>query len=243
MELQTGRGIAGIMTETDLQIKGVNDGLLITLSGKNWEEEKQLILTRLDEKLDFYHGARLAIDTGDIVLKAAEMGKLRDQLSERGINLWAVLSTSATTQNTAKTLGLATQVGLPAKNLKKEKNDQFFEADAAAWIEKTLRAGYKVETKNHVVVMGDVNPGAEIISAGSILVWGRLSGSVHAGADGNREARVYAMVMEPKSLLIAGIAATLSVKSRKKVSEFAYLAENSVMIESWDIKKSHRGDL
>jgi septum site-determining protein MinC len=231
------------MTDAELQIKGINDGLLITLSGKFWEDEKHLIMTKLDEKPEFYQGAKLAIDTGDIIIKAAEMGKLRDQLSERGINLWAVISTSSITQSTAKTLGLATQVGLPLKSPKKVRNDQYFEADAAVWIEKTLRAGYKVETKNHVIVMGDVNPGAEIISAGNILIWGRLSGSVHAGADGNREAKVYAMVMEPNGLLIADIAAILAPKLRKKIPEFAYLSENSVIIEGWDIKKNHRGDL
>ena len=231
------------MSDEKLVIKGIGEGLLITLRECSWKEAKSLIIAKLDEKGAFFQGARVALDVGDISLKAADLGKLRDELSDRRITLWAVLSKSDTTIKTAQVLGLSITLGL-AKNLEKQKKDNtVFEGDSAVWVEKTLRAGYKIETRCHVVVMGDVNPGAEIISAGNIIVWGRLSGSVHAGADGNKSAKVLALDLEATSLQIAQIVAAPIVKKRKKQPEVAYILENEIIIEGWDIKKNHRGDL
>ena len=56
-----------------------------------------------------------------------------------------------------------------------------------------LRSGHRLRRKEHVLVIGDVNPGAEVFSDGDILVWGRLRGVAHAGANGNRRAIVAAL--------------------------------------------------
>jgi septum site-determining protein MinC len=54
-----------------------------------------------------------------------------------------------------------------------------------------------------VVVFGDVNPGAEIIAEGNVIIWGRLRGMVHAGAKGNRNAVICALDLSPTQLRIA----------------------------------------
>ena len=231
------------MNEEKIVIKGIAEGLLITLRDCPWKEAKNLVISRIDEKGTFFKGARIALDVGDVSLKAAELGKLRDELSEQGITIWAVISKSEITIKTAQVLGLSTELGVPKNYEKQKQSSTFFEGESAVWVEKTLRAGYKVETRCHVVVMGDVNPGAEIISAGNIIVWGRLSGSVHAGADGNKKARVLTLEMDPTGLQIAQIAAAPRLKKRKKQPEIASIFENEIIIESWDIHKNHRGDL
>ena len=71
-------------------------------------------------------------------------------------------------------------------------------------IRRTLRSGRTVRSQGHVVVFGDVNPGAEIIAAGDVIVWGRLRGNVHAGANGDESAFVCALDMTPTQLRIAG---------------------------------------
>jgi septum site-determining protein MinC len=140
-------------------------------------------------------------------------------------------------------LGLSTNLGVHQNVQKQKKGSTVFEGDSAVWVEKTLRAGYKVETKCHVIVMGDVNPGAEIISAGNILVWGRLSGSVHAGADGDQGAKVMALNMVPTGLQIGDRVALISAKKRKSQPEVAYVFENEIIIDGWDTQKNHKGDL
>ena len=227
------------MSEEQIQIKGISDGLLVTLRENPWKEARKLVFARIDEKENFFQGARMALDVGSLTLRAVDLGKFRDELSARGITLWAVVSNSDVTLNTAQVLGLSTQLSVRQNHEKQKSSSSFFEGDSAVWVEKTLRAGYKVETKSHVVVVGDVNPGAEIVSAGNILVWGRLNGSVHAGADGNASATVMAMELEATSLRIATIVAVPLAKKRKKQPEMAYLQENEIIIGPWNIRKNH----
>ena len=50
----------------------------------------------------------------------------------------------------------------------------------------TLRSGQSVRHAGTVIILGDVNPGAQVVSGGDVLIWGRLRGTVHAGAMGGR---------------------------------------------------------
>ncbi len=68
----------------------------------------------------------------------------------------------------------------------------------------TLRSGQVFRHAGTVMVVGDVNPGAEVISGGDIFVWGKLRGIVHAGAMGNERSVVCAIDFEPIQLRIAG---------------------------------------
>lgn len=71
----------------------------------------------------------------------------------------------------------------------------------------TLRSGQVFRHAGTVMVVGDVNPGAEVISGGDIFVWGKLRGIVHAGAMGNERSVVCAIDFEPIQLRIAGFIA------------------------------------
>lgn len=70
-------------------------------------------------------------------------------------------------------------------------------------VERTMRSGKSISFDGHVVIMGDVNPGAEIIASGNIIVLGALRGVAHAGAAGNRKALVTAYYLNPTQLRIA----------------------------------------
>ncbi len=67
----------------------------------------------------------------------------------------------------------------------------------------TLRGGQALHHAGHIVVVGDVNPGAELIASGDVLVFGRLAGVAHAGAHGDETARVYALDLDATQLRIA----------------------------------------
>ena len=193
------------MSETNslIQIKGLRDGLLVSLDDAPWEEQRSALLSQVDAQLAFFQGARLALDVASQVLRVNELVELRDQLSERGISLWAVVSESPTTEKTAQLLGLATRISKP----RPEENRQFSVEDlgeeTALFLNRTLRSGTRIEFSGHVVVLGDVNPGAEIIAEGNVIIWGRLRGMVHAGAKGNRKAVICALDLSPMQLRIA----------------------------------------
>lgn len=69
--------------------------------------------------------------------------------------------------------------------------------------EKSLRSGQNINFDGNVVILGDVNPGAEVVAGGHILVMGALRGLVHAGALGDEDATVTALYFAPTQLRIA----------------------------------------
>ncbi|MBV8354380.1 MAG: hypothetical protein JO101_03610 [Candidatus Eremiobacteraeota bacterium] len=71
----------------------------------------------------------------------------------------------------------------------------------------TVRGGQSLHHVGNLVVVGDVNPGAELVASGDILVFGALRGVAHAGAQGDLKARVYALRLEPTQLRIATLIA------------------------------------
>lgn len=76
--------------------------------------------------------------------------------------------------------------------------------DHTILVRRTLRSGQRLCYSGNVVILGDVNPGAEVVAAGNVIVMGVLRGVVHAGANGNEEAVVLAFRLRPTQLRIAG---------------------------------------
>jgi septum site-determining protein MinC len=193
------------MNETNslIQIKGLRDGLLVSLDDASWEVQRTALLAQVDGQPAFFQGARLALDVASQVLHVNELVDLRDQLSERGIYLWAVISESPTTEKTAQLLGLATRISKPRPEEGRKFAVEDLGEETALFLQRTLRSGTRIEFSGHVVVFGDVNPGAEIVADGNVMIWGRLRGMVHAGAKGNRSAVICALEFSPTQLRIA----------------------------------------
>jgi septum site-determining protein MinC len=218
-----------------LPIKGVRDGLLVTLPEGEWENVRADLLATIDERGDFFRGARLVLQVEDRPLGAAELGSLRDSLAEREAALWAVLSNLPSTRAAAADLGLQTSLMAEvASDEEDEEQSPEAEWDQAAFFHRTLRSGQGIRHPGHVVVLGDVNPGAEIIAGGHILVWGRLRGVVHAGAGGDATATVAALDLAPTQLRIASLVA-VSPKRRGAVRpEIALIRDGQLVAEPWE---------
>lgn len=73
------------------------------------------------------------------------------------------------------------------------------------YIHRTLRSGQSISSEGNIVIIGDVNPGAEIVAKGDITVWGILGGIAHAGSDGNTYSRIRALKLNAIQLRIGGI--------------------------------------
>jgi len=220
-----------------IQIKGVKDGLLVVLGEGEWPELHQILLMTLDQRIDFFKGAKLFIDVGNQILRAVDMGQLRDEISGRGLILWGVLSNSPTTENTSQMLGLATRLSRPSAALQQRSMavpaTQFEGGEEAILVHRTLRSGYSLKYPGHVIVLGDVNPGAEVTAGGNVIVWGRLRGVVHAGAEGNDGAVVCALDLTPMQLRIAGKVAASPPRKGKPLPEMARLKNGQVVAEAW----------
>lgn len=226
-----------------MQIKGIKDGLLVTLGEGEWSELETAFLTHVEDKSAFFRGARVALDVGNHILRAAELGGLRDRLSSKGIALWAVISNSPVTEQTAQVLGLATRVSTPRPERTIRPLDTNLAGESAIFVQRTLRSGFKVSHHGHIIVLGDVNPGAEVIAGGNVIVWGRLRGTVHAGVDGDENAVICALELMPTQLRIAGLALTAPPPKRtafgrsKQEPEMARILNGQLAAEPWNPKK------
>jgi septum site-determining protein MinC len=96
-----------------------------------------------------------------------------------------------------------------------------------------VRSGQKIDTRRHVVIFGDVNPGAEILAGGDIIVLGRLSGKVHAGNPENETAIVFALAFDPTSIKIGTITAAGSEETSHAMPEFACVKNKSILVQDY----------
>jgi septum site-determining protein MinC len=80
---------------------------------------------------------------------------------------------------------------------------RFQDEEPTLYLRKTLRSGQKVVFAGNVVLLGDLNPGAQIEADGDIIVMGQLRGTVHAGAEGDDSSTVIASSLRATQLRIA----------------------------------------
>ena len=92
------------------------------------------------------------------------------------------------------------------------------------YVQRTLRSGQNLKSDGNIVIIGDVNPGAEIIAKGDITVWGVLGGIAHAGSDGNNYSRIRALKLHAIQLRIGDVFArrpdTVNIPYVQKTDSF-----------------------
>lgn len=100
-------------------------------------------------------------------------------------------------------------------------------------VEKSLRAGQRVEHSGDILILGDVNRDAEVLAGGNIIVIGKLRGIAKAGLVGDDGAVIVALRMEPQLLQIGRIKAILSDKERNSPGypEVAKIENNEIVLE------------
>jgi septum site-determining protein MinC len=83
----------------------------------------------------------------------------------------------------------------------------------------SLRSGQRIEFEGSVVIIGDVNDGAEIIAEDNIVVLGALRGMAHAGAKGNEQAIITARIIDSLQIRIGSI---IKERTREEISVQAF---------------------
>ncbi len=116
-------------------------------------------------------------------------------------------------------------------------------------IKNTCRSGEVVRYPGDVVVFGDVNPGAEIVAGGDIMVLGALRGMAHAGSDGNLKATIFALNLESHRLQIGPHFGERPRATRKGKSgqprqvnpQIAYLRRSAIFVAPFSAAADARG--
>jgi septum site-determining protein MinC len=218
-------------------IKGTRNGLLLTLEPETpFNEVLRVLAERLAESPSFFQGAALTIDNRQRVLQSSEQMQLEGLLSQYHMSV-ATLDMAIPTEKLkgSKTVTLSPHEPTFEETFgKKHMEHDPRESEDTLFLRRTVRSGQAIHHKSNVVVLGDVNPGAEIVAGGDIVVWGVLRGMVHAGYPDNEDALVCSLQLSPVQLRIAHLLSRppegFEAQPRPEV---ATIRQGQIVVETW----------
>ncbi len=221
------------MEETPITLKGTADGILLKLRSYVWAKVLEALEEALTEAEAFFRGGRLIVEAGARELTQEQLYSLRALLSRYDIELWAILSENDKTVRLARSHGVLTR--LPKDPEPRKSGSEVLPLDQQSlFLKQTLRSGQQINYPGHVTLVGDVNPGAEIVAGGSIIVWGALRGVAYAGAFGDEESVICALDLQPSQIRIAGyIGRSPEQRRRTSEPETAKVEGGQIVAEAW----------
>jgi septum site-determining protein MinC len=219
-----------------ISIKGGRDGLRVRLDqDAEWPVLLEGLAQELSANQSFFAGARLVLDLGERRLDEAQLHAMLELMRRHGVTADTLDASERSTRTIARAAGLTARP-LPRHPEPAPTTAAASESDAML-LTRTVRSGQVVRYQGHITLIGDVNPGAELIAGGSIVVWGRLKGLVHAGALGNAGALICALELQPTQLRIAQHIATSPKGRGPRNPEVARVENEQIIVEPWEAFK------
>jgi len=214
------------MSKPRVKLSGTDYGLLLRLE---WDSPLPQLLVELEEYLQqspkFFAGAQVLLEVGSRPVLQQDMEQLTVVLSRYGVML----------QGVAPILdGLERHPPPPSRPMFVPSPP---DVQTLVHVEqRTVRSGEKVAAEGHLIVIGDVNPGAEVIAGYNIFVWGALRGSAYAGVPDHEEAIITALHFAPIQLRIAGYIARPpeARPNAPGTPELARIDQNAIVVEAWE---------
>jgi len=96
-----------------------------------------------------------------------------------------------------------------------------------------VRSGQKINTRSHLIILGDVNPGAEVSAGGDVIVLGSLRGTALAGQQNNDNSVIIAFDFRPTQIQIAGHVAAGQNSSPSGCIEIASVEPEGIVVYSY----------
>ena len=200
----------GVMIMRDaISLRVSSKGVIITLDPeRDFSDIKSSLNRYVGEAGDFFAGVNLFVNLNGYNCLLEDMQELISGLSrfEKIENIYFINEKENTKYRTTDTILL----------------------------NRTIRSGQRIKFPTNIVIIGDINPGAEVIAGGDIIVLGKLRGVVHAGAQGSIKARVVALVLQPTQLRIGNIISRPpddSGLSEPLRPERAYVKDSAIIVE------------
>ena len=187
-------------------IRSSRYGLDIELDEKaDFEHLLEILSGKFKESARFFKDAKMALSFSGRILDRAEEQRILDIIRENTqIDILCVVE-----QNDKNELQYRSIIEQSLSERKKREG-QFYRG--------TLGKRQVLESESSIVILGDVEPDARVIAKGSIIVVGTLYGAACAGADGDRDAFVVALSMQPRQLRIADVEAKRQLIYQESIS-------------------------
>ncbi|MBA2882574.1 septum site-determining protein MinC [Desulfosalsimonas propionicica] len=210
-----------------VKLKGVGDSLWITMDASLPAETLKQELCKPFERLRHLAvNARVVLDPGESQADDALIEDLGAFLQQR-FQVGRVSGPPKAKITPAADGQKAADSGRNAQNA------WLHHSDDTLVIAGRVRSGQKVEARKHLVILGDLNPGAEAIAGGDIIILGSLLGTAAAGQPANENAIVLGLDLRPTQIQIAGYVAAGTSSSSGKKPEFASLKDNQIVMADY----------
>jgi septum site-determining protein MinC len=187
--------------------KGNSEGLVIVVPEEyGFEQALEEIDNKVSNAARFFKGARIKVTYRGANWTSQQEERVKSVLDEKS---GAVIESFTKDEESRQSPAVPKQ-HQPAQPVSTRR--LFFagvDEGNCKFVRSTVRSGTRIQYDGNVVIMGDVNPGGEIIASGNVVVLGVLRGMVHAGADGNRDAFIYALSIRPTQIRIAEVIARM----------------------------------
>ncbi|MHB8158387.1 MAG: septum site-determining protein MinC [Desulfocucumaceae bacterium] len=186
-----------------VSIKGTNNGLVIIFNpDTDLEDIKENLKLKMEKSKGFFRGAKYTFYNSNSKNSTYLVDELEVICRQYGL----VPSGEALWPPEAGTEELFSPRKKEKQVIPIRKQSKSGEEDVVL-VARTLRSGQRFKSHRSVIIMGDVNPGAEVISEKSIYVMGNCKGFIHAGCSDNLMAEVFALRLQPSVLRIGSISA------------------------------------
>ena len=166
-------------------------------------------------------------------INSCELAKLKLILEKHHIKFSNIYSNNRETVLSGKSL----KINSTFLNIKDLKNHSSLQKDKLH--KGTVRSGDRISSNGDLFIIGDVNPGAVISANNNVYVWGKLFGIAFAGINGNKNAFIASLYLNPLQLRICEIVAIgPKEKPKDKYPEFAILEDNKIIIKPYLLNKN-----
>ncbi len=201
VRIKTDKGVVWMLLPPDLK----KEGSTISYA---WSELIQQLQQRLNgEARSWKPNTSVRILTGDRLLDSTQFQDLATVLTQANLRIKRIYTSRRQTAIAGATLGYSIEQTQTNPTLTTRVGEDGTVIADPLYLQMTLRSGTEIRHDGSVIVMGDMNPGSNVIADGDILVWGKLRGTVHAGANGNAGAVIMATQMQPSQIRIADFVA------------------------------------
>lgn len=219
-----------------VEFKGTKKGMMVILDGSmDINEVLEVMKNKIKRSESFFRQAPVRVQVKNRELTAAEMGLIQD-VFETDIELELVEIISGSGE---------TLVSLPSSyvaELGKKGDEDDYRLDRSIVIHKTLRSGQKIDFPGTIIVIGNVNPGSELVARGDIIVYGALKGVCHAGSKGDKRAMIMSLSLMASQLRIADVFTKAPDEDviPPDSPEKAYINGDRIVVEAVEFKNLHR---
>ncbi|MFM2033019.1 MAG: hypothetical protein RLZZ297_1784 [Chloroflexota bacterium] len=211
-----------------ISIKGARGGLRVHISDScEWATATAALRQQLESGAALLQGMKLTLDLGQRELAPTELDALQQLMQGYQSLPVDIVAESRSVRTEARALGLSATAPIRVATPAAEP-----EATSSV-VTRAVRSGQILRHHGDLVLLGDVNAGAEVIASGSVVVFGRVRGVVHAGALGNREAVICALELTPPQLRIADLRARAPEGPTNTLPEIAAIIDNQITVHAW----------